>query len=93
MKAVVVTTGNHGVFFGYIDSDKPQTKDEITLTQCRNCIYWHNSLHGFMGLASQGPNEQCKIGGAVSSVKLFNVTAILDASDEAVKAWESEPWN
>lgn len=87
-KAVLVTTEFRGVFFGYIKDDK-KLPDEITLTQVRNCIYWAASMGGFLGLASKGPDSQCKIGSEVSELRLFKVTSVTPVSDEAAKKWNS----
>lgn len=87
-KAVLVTTEFRGVFFGYIKEDKNLPND-ITLTKVRNCIYWSASVGGFLGLASKGPDDQCKIGTEVPELRLFKVTSISPVSDEAAKKWNS----
>jgi hypothetical protein len=86
-KAVIVTTEFRGVFFGYIKDDK-NLPNEVTLTDARNCLYWSSSVGGFMGLASQGPNSNCKIGKRVSEITLYKITSVTPVHDEAVKAWE-----
>jgi hypothetical protein len=87
-KAVLVTTEFRGVFFGYVDNDN-KLPDEITLKKVRNCIYWDFSMDGFLGLASRGPNDKCKIGAEVSELRLFKVTSVTPVSDEAAKKWNS----
>src|ERR1700679_679677 len=86
--AVLVTTEFRGVFFGYVKSDS-KLPDEITITKARNCIYWAASVGGFLGLASKGPDSQCKIGVEVPELRLFKVTSVTPVSDEAVQKWNS----
>lgn len=87
-KAVIVTTEFRGVFFGYIKDDK-KAPAQITITGARNCLYWHSSIGGFLGLAAKGPNKECKIGVRVPEVTLYKITSITPAEDAAVKAWEA----
>ena len=88
-KALVVTTEHKGVFFGY---GTPTDKKVIKITKARMCVYWDSSLHGVMGLASQGPNEQCRISPAVPVLTVQDITGIMEVSKEAIKKWEAEPW-
>lgn len=87
-KAVLVTTEFRGVFFGYVKDDK-NLPAEITLTKVRNCIYWTSSIGGFLGLASKGPDSNCKIGTEVEELRLFKITSVSPVSDEAAKKWNS----
>lgn len=87
-KAVLVTTEFRGVFFGYLKDDK-NSPAEITITGARNCIYWAASCGGFLGLAANGPNKDCRIGVRVPEITLYKVTSITPVEDSAVKAWEN----
>lgn len=87
-KAVLVTTEFRGVFFGYVKSDT-KLPDEITITNARNCLYWSASVCGFLGLASKGPDSQCKIGTLVPELRLFKITSVTPVSDEAAQKWNS----
>ena len=87
-RPVVVTTEYRGVFFGYATDTSGET---IKLSRARNCIYWNNVLKGFLGLASVGPNEQCRIGPPVD-IELRKVTCVAECTPEAVRAWEAQPW-
>lgn len=87
-KAVLVTTEFRGVFFGYIKDEK-KLPAQITLTGVRNCIFWHSSIGGFLGLASKGPNSDCRIGQKVNEVTLYKVTSVTPVDDAAVKKWEA----
>lgn len=87
-RPVVVTTAHRGVFFGYAtDTDGEQ----VALTKARLCLYWSTDVKGFMGLAATGPSKSCRIGPA-ADITLRNITAVLEATPEAVKAWENCPW-
>ena len=87
-RAVVVTTAHRGVFFGYAtDTDGEQ----IVLAKSRLCIYWSADVKGFMGLASDGPSKNCKIGPA-ADITLRSITAVLEVTPEAEAKWLSAPW-
>lgn len=91
-KAVVVTTEARGVFFGYV-VDESAAPSRITLSGCRNCVYWAQSVRGFLGLASSGPKEGCRVGPAAAETTLFALTSITACTDEAVEAWEKASWS
>lgn len=87
-RPVIVTTEHRGVFFGYATNTDGET---IALKNSRLCVYWETGLKGFMGLAATGPTKKCKIGPR-ADITLRNITAVLECSPEAVKAWEDAPW-
>lgn len=88
-KPVLVTTEFRGVFFGYLKDDS-KVPAEIELTGVRNCLYWHQSIGGFLGLASKGPNKDCRIGARIDGpLKLYKITSITPVEDAAVTAWEA----
>lgn len=87
-RAVLVTTAHRGVFFGYATDTDGQT---IKLRDARNCLYWSRSVKGFLGLASSGPDKECRIGPA-ASMELRDITCVVECTDAAVKAWEAAPW-
>lgn len=89
MKAVLVTTANRGVFFGYTDDYSGST---IILTNARNCLYWSKDVKGFLGLASHGPTNTCRIGRQVMELQLRNITSVAAVSEEAIMKWEAAPW-
>ena len=91
-KAIVITTEHKGVFFGYGDPALKADKT-ITATQVRMCVHWSESVRGVLGLAATGPDKNCRITPAVPSIALSGVTAIMECSEAAVKAWEAGPWN
>ncbi len=85
-RPVLVTTEYRGVFFGYATDT---SSDIIFLTNARNCIYWPQSQGGFAGLASNGPAEGSRIGAQVSQIELRKITAVVECTSAAVKAWEA----
>lgn len=86
---VLVTTQHRGVFFGYADMNTTSDRT-ITLTNCRNCIYWARSIGGFLGLASVGPDSNCKIGKqAPLEVVLHDITSVSRVTEEAEKRWNA----
>lgn len=91
-RAVVVTTGFRGVFFGYVKDDS-KAPAEIELEGCRMCVAWSSSVRGVLGLAATGPNNSCRITAPSPDGKLYTITGIFEATPEAVIAWEAQPWN
>lgn len=89
-QAVLVTTDNRGVFFGYLeDNNGPES---VILADARNIIKWDDQVHGYLGLAATGPTPRCQVGPKVPRCTLYAVTTVTECTPEAVTAWESEPW-
>jgi hypothetical protein len=88
-RPVIITTAHKGVFFGYATETDGET---VALRRARLCVYWSADLRGFMGLAAKGPNKNCRIG-PPADITLRAITSVVECSEEAVKAWESAPWN
>ena len=91
-KAVVVTTENRGVFFGYVEDDS-KCPSEITLSNVRMCVYWNAEVKGVLGLASSGPNKGCRITHSVPSFKAYKVTGVMECNPQATEAWEKSFWS
>jgi hypothetical protein len=87
-RPVVVTTLHRGVFFGYATETRGET---IELRRGRNIIYWSADVKGFIGLAANGPTTNCKVG-PEADLQLRNITSVLEVSEAARAAWESNPW-
>jgi hypothetical protein len=87
-RAVIVTTEQRGVFFGYATDKSGET---IKLRAARNCIYWSAKTKGFLGLATTGPAEGSRVG-PPADIELRNITCVAEATDAAVKVWEAAPW-
>lgn len=85
---VLVTTEFRGVFFGWLPADADKSQRTITLSRCRNVIYWAGS-RGFLGMAASGPDAGSKLGSAAPSVLLHSVTSVSVCTEQAAKAMES----
>lgn len=88
--AVLVTTANKGVFFGYT---MDPLAENISLRAARNCLYWPAENKGFVGLAMMGPVSGARVGPAADMPSLRNITSVVKCTEQAVKAWELAPWN
>lgn len=86
-KAVLVTTKNRAVVFGYVKNDE-KLPAEITLTGARLAIWWQN-VGSFMGLAATGPNTSCRVGARIDEITFYEITSVTKVSPEAEKAWET----
>lgn len=87
---VVVTTAHRGVFAGYTDNDSDEKS--VVLTDAQMCVYWSADVKGVLGLAATGPSKSCRVGPAVPKLLLHDVTAVMDTTDKAEKAWLAQPW-
>ena len=92
MKAVLVTTEFRGVFFGYLNGMPETLPNSVTLANARNCLYWDESIKGFLGLATQGPTSSCRIGPKVENLTLYKITSIAPCTSDAEDSWENAPW-
>ena len=88
--AVVVTTQHRGVFFGYMPESDIKA-DVIDLRGARNCVSWSSDVRGFMGLASTGPNSNCRVGPS-ADISLRDITSVMKCTPAATEAWEKAPW-
>lgn len=89
-KPVLVTTEHRGVFFGYLVGTP--TKEKVKLANARNCVYWDTGTRGFLGLASDGPGDKCRIGFAVPEITLYDITSVVTVDAKAAEKWEAAPW-
>lgn len=87
---LVITTEHRGVFFGY---GTPTTEKTIRLEDAQMCVAWSADVRGVVGLAANGPTKNCKIGPVAPAIILQGVTAVMEVSKEAEKAWKAQPWN
>lgn len=92
-KPIVVTTEHRGVFFGYVEPDYEYSPDKIELENARMCVYWSSSTKGVVGLAADGPNENCKITKKAPKLTAWKITAVLDCTPEATEQWEKDIWS
>lgn len=89
---VVVTTEHRGVFFGYLEAKNNHAPERVTLAHCQMCVSWSSSVRGVVGLASAGPNNECRVTDPATSAEIWKITGIFDCSDNAVSNWEAKPW-
>lgn len=91
--AVLITTDKdkRGVFMGLIDP-KDAEKETIEAEEVRMAVYWSVDVRGVIGLAANGPTKDCRISPAAKKATIKGVTAVLELTDEALKAWRKEPW-
>jgi len=87
-RPVLVTTEYKGVFFGYAANTGG---DVIKLKRARNCIYWPTQNKGFMGLASDGPHREAKIG-PPADIELRKITSVVEVTPSAEKVWNDFKW-
>jgi hypothetical protein len=91
-RPVLVTTEARGVFFGYLVGEEVGP-EKVTLDHMRNVVMWDTATRGFLGLASTGPTDGCRITAAagVGSV-LHKITGVIGCTPEAVARFEAGPW-
>jgi hypothetical protein len=91
--AVLITTDStkRGVFMGLIDP-KDSEKETIEAEEVRMAVYWSVDVRGVIGLAATGPSKDCRITPAAKKATIKGVTAVLEMTEEALKAWRKEPW-
>ena len=90
-RAVLVTTAHRGVFFGYLVGEI--SKEKVTLDRMRNIPRWNEETRGFVGLASTGPTDGCRVGPPADDASvLFDITSVVACTPEAVQRWETGPW-
>lgn len=87
----VVTTQYKGVFSGELDS-YDEANRVARLKNARMCVYWDTATRGVLGLAADGPGDNCRVTKAVPLVRLEGVTAVIECSAPAVERWGAEPW-
>ena len=92
-KPVVVTTAHRGVFFGFLDPAADGAAKVVRLADAQMCVYWSSDVQGVTGLASHGPSKLCKVTRPVPELTVQDVTAVMGATDEAVKLWQGRPWS
>lgn len=87
----IITTDKRGVFMGYINPAQ-RLDTTITAKDVRMVVYWSQDVRGLFGLAANGPSKGCKVTAAAPGCVLHGVTAVLDISAKAEKAFAGEPW-
>jgi hypothetical protein len=90
---VVITTDHtkRGVFLGWINPDDA-FNENIVAHEVRMAVRFSREIGGVLGLANPGPDKNCRISKAHKKAHIKGVTAVFEATDEAVKKWRKEPW-
>lgn len=84
LRPVIVCTEYRGVFFGHAADT---SGDVIQLMGARMAIRW-GTTKGVAELAHTGPTSSSKLG-APADMELRKVTAVIEVTTEAAKAWEA----
>jgi hypothetical protein len=90
---VVVTTEHKGVFFGFLAPGADPAAKTVQITDAQMCVYWNSDVQGVVGLAATGPTRGSKVSRPAPRITLQAVTAVIDATPEAVSAWRGRPWS
>jgi len=91
-RMVVITTDEkrRGVFFGELVR---HDGDTVELANAKMAVYWSEKVHGVLGLAATGPIQGCRISPSIPKIAVNGVTAVMDCSAQAVKAWGEDRWD
>jgi hypothetical protein len=76
------------VFFGWSEKTEGPT---IKLHDARLAIYWSKSTKGFLGLAANGPDNECRIS-PPADIEVRNVTSVSEVTEKALANWNLAPW-
>lgn len=88
---ITTDSSKRGVFMGYVDP-KDADKETLEAEEVRMAVYWSADVKGVLGLAATGPTKDCRISKAAKKATLKGVTAVIEITEEAEKAWKKEPW-
>ena len=91
-RMVVVTTDStrRGVFFGEFVSQKD---DVVVLKDAQMAVRWSAATKSVLGLASIGPQAGSRISPPILKITLNGITAVMDASSEAIAQWQKQIWD
>ncbi len=91
---VVVFDSNRGMYFGYVEEIDIDRKI-IRLSRARHCFMRAATgmpdCEGNYSLAVVGPIGRSRVGPRVDMI-VFDVSKIIQCTDDAVKAWEEAKW-
>lgn len=87
-KPVIVCTERRYVAFGYL-AEYDRAGRVAVIEGARCAMYW-GTTGGIHQLAETGPVKgKSRIGNRAPRIELLEVTAVIDVTEAAVKAWES----
>lgn len=84
MRTVLVTTKHRGVFCGQLE----EVRGDWCALQNVRCAIKFGTTGGFLELAQTGPTAESKIGSEAPRIEIYDVTSIIDCTEEAAKAWK-----
>lgn len=87
IRPVIVTTKHRGVFYGHVSTDEV-IGDVATLHDARMAIKF-GTTRGLFELADTGPTDASHISAVAPVAEIRDITAVLDVTDGARKAWEA----
>lgn len=76
---------------GYINPNHRPEKT-ISAKNVRMIVHWSSDVRGLFGLAANGPTKGCRVTAAAPACVLHGVTAVMDITEKAEKAFRAEPW-
>lgn len=89
MRNVIVRDHRAGVYFGQLARRRDKS---IVLKNARHVYYWTGRL-STADIAARGVEDGSKVVGAVPSIELFDVIAVVTCSPDAAKQIsEHKPW-
>lgn len=88
---VVVRTEHRGIFCGEL-TFRSADDSRVTLKDARQVVYFEAKTKGSLGIAGRGVSKDSRVSPKCPSISLRGVIEIMEATDAARAAWESEPW-
>lgn len=87
MQAVLITTNNRGIYFGYLAKDNGA--ESVVLEQARVVVSWDTEHKGFLYLATHGPEEVAEVSPACERMTVYGIATMADCSPAATEAWDA----
>jgi hypothetical protein len=88
---VVVRTEHKGLFCGEL-TFRSADDSRVTLKDARQIVYFEAKTKGSLGIAGGGVSRDSRVSPKAPSISLRGVIEIMEATPQAVAAWEAEPW-
>jgi hypothetical protein len=85
---VLICTDKRGVFAGWVTDP---TADPLPVRGAQMAVYWSAAMRGVTGLATQGPDADCRISDP-ADLTLNGITMVASVTASARERWESKPW-
>jgi hypothetical protein len=85
---VLICTDKRGVFAGWVTDP---TADPLPVRGAQMAVYWSTAMKGVTGLATKGPDENCRIS-EPADLTLNGITMVASVTEAARAKWEAQPW-